>query len=577
MPTASRGSKRVDECDSGFYRPHCAKQKPKAQAKAQPAKNAKCQGQTLERRTIPVEPASWRADSSVSDRPLPRFYLHDTGGADFSAVSSELRERIGSGLAEETVPVSLSQYLVDMPVIESLRTHPRRVSKPEGAEWHILSAMPLASRLLALLHANVTADSGHVCNRQSVCHALPHGFGPELREHTDRLSRQLAYLRGDTHWRTPKVPFLLLSTGININEELPTEFIRELVRRDARVGPVLLAGVDRSGPHAMAVANLPLLRRMIILPHVASPECTRYAGRIAAPRHVRSHARKSAPDGTDRRATSSASASAAVTSSSTSSTSSSAAPGSLHAADAASSSRHGFLFHGHNGRFDNGARAAVRDIGSNLRAGYDFQMLRLQTVGGADNSSYAATHRVHRLVSQHTTRRMLNASMCFAPQGDSDSSRRLFDALATGCVPIIVKVIGGRPRETMLTNLPFHHTIKWAGVSRLLAAAGASLNDRFAPASGWKMTCRIAEAAQLDGWHDDAHMLELMRSNAVSAFRASLDVEGNPRGVANALLRELAYVLTDLPHTFYLPPPHLVPSGMRAWPNMTEKQWLWTK
>lgn len=200
-----------------------------------------------------------------------------------------------------------------------------------------------------------------------------------------------------------------------------------------------------------------------------------------------------------------------------------------------------------------------------------------QLTGNSDNSSRSSSHSVHRQVSQHTTRRMLNASMCFAPQGDSDSSRRLFDALAVGCVPIILKVIGGRPRETMLTNLPFHHSINWAGISRLLAAAGASNSDRFSAISGWKVTCRREEAALLDTWHDDVASLEPMRANAVSAFRAVLDVEGNPRGVANALLRELAYVLTDLPHTFYLPPPHLLPPNMRTWENMTQKQWLWTK
>ena len=172
--------------------------------------------------------------------------------------------------------------------------------------------------------------------------------------------------------------------------------------------------------------------------------------------------------------------------------------------------------------------------------------------------------------------RMLNNSLCFAPQGDSDSSRRLFDALATGCVPAIIKVIGGRPKHTMMTNLPFHHSIDWRAIAHFLAVAGSGNQDRFAPATDWKVACRRGEAAQLDAWHDDAPTVASMRRNGIAAFRAHLDVEGYPRGVANALLRELAYSLTDTP-SFYLPPPHLLPAGMREWRNMTGYQWLWTK
>ena len=55
--------------------------------------------------------------------------------------------------------------------------------------------------------------------------------------------------------------------------------------------------------------------------------------------------------------------------------------------------------------------------------------------------------------------------MCFAPQGDSDTSRRTFDALATGCVPVVVKPIGGKPIETLLANLPFTRTLNWRALA----------------------------------------------------------------------------------------------------------------
>ena len=91
-----------------------------------------------------------------------------------------------------------------------------------------------------------------------------------------------------------------------------------------------------------------------------------------------------------------------------------------------------------------GARSAVYAFAEHLRASSDFQGLRLMLSGGADSKPREEAHANHRRTSRHTTRSMLRASMCFAPQGDTDTSRRLFDALATGCVPVVVKNIGGK-------------------------------------------------------------------------------------------------------------------------------------
>jgi hypothetical protein len=45
--------------------------------------------------------------------------------------------------------------------------------------------------------------------------------------------------------------------------------------------------------------------------------------------------------------------------------------------------------------------------------------------------------------------------------------------------------------------------------------------------------------------------------------------------VANALLMEMAYALTDRPTSLFLPPPHVLPTGMREWHNLSDKPWLW--
>lgn len=49
-------------------------------------------------------------------------------------------------------------------------------------------------------------------------------------------------------------------------------------------------------------------------------------------------------------------------------------------------------------------------------------------------------------------------SMClsFRVQGDAPTSGRVFEAVAAGCVPVIIS-----PRELMPTDLPFPSLIKW--------------------------------------------------------------------------------------------------------------------
>ena len=459
-------------------------------------------------------------------------------------MSRELRRILGKRLAEEVIPIAFSQYLVDLPLVEALMIHPRRVMRPQDAAWHILAAMPFASRLLALLKANVTASGKHFCSASNVCLPIPVRWElmwPPLIEHRRRMRNLEVYLSNDPHWRK-NVPFVLISSGIDIGSDLPETLIKELDRRNSRRGPVILAGVDRSGPHAAhsLPAQRNLLKRMVVLPHVASPEATRQA-------HT-SRSRSLSGGGGGGRSLS-------------------------------AQARHGFFFAGDHGRFDQGARGAVRDYKVHLRAPHLFQPLRLMLSGGAPNTSRQEAHRAHRSISQATTRSMLQSRLCFAPQGDTDTSRRLFDALAVGCVPVVVKNVGGRPLEVLLANLPFHRSMRWRSVAHFLAAGGARLRDRehAVTAGTWQDTCRREEARLLDEWHDDARGLERLRHNGVSAFRAYLDVEMHARGVASAMLRELPYALAEQHPSIYLPPAHV----MRPWirpdsANMSQFKWLWS-
>ena len=66
----------------------------------------------------------------------------------------------------------------------------------------------------------------------------------------------------------------------------------------------------------------------------------------------------------------------------------------------------------------------------------------------AMRSLYPSTHSTHVCCNQLTNRstvgglvaaRLVCPRFCFCPRGDTASSRRIFDALAAGCIPIVTE------------------------------------------------------------------------------------------------------------------------------------------
>ena len=53
----------------------------------------------------------------------------------------------------------------------------------------------------------------------------------------------------------------------------------------------------------------------------------------------------------------------------------------------------------------------------------------------------------------------LQSFTCLAPVGDTSTSRRLFEALAAGCVPVSLGDVGA-----VVRNLPFPHSVDWEAV-----------------------------------------------------------------------------------------------------------------
>jgi len=78
----------------------------------------------------------------------------------------------------------------------------------------------------------------------------------------------------------------------------------------------------------------------------------------------------------------------------------------------------------------------------------------------AATSTKNASYQPHRLYLQ----RMLTSRFCLAPRGDSASSRRIYEAIAAGCIPVII---------ADRLQLPFARRLKWPSFSVRISEAEA--------------------------------------------------------------------------------------------------------
>lgn len=195
-----------------------------------------------------------------------------------------------------------------------------------------------------------------------------------------------------------------------------------------------------------------------------------------------------------------------------------------------SRSKNGFMFHGGLGRYDHGVRAAMLQVLEKVRnrhRGIHVDTATGEMTRGAHRTAYSDTSY------QRSGQSYLNASMCFVPSGDVPSSRRLFDVMSAGCVPVLVKSFYrlGQDRHNFITSLPFPRSIPWHKLSIWL---GPSVRGNR------KNICDVTMSDWLLDWHSEYQCeLEEMRRHTRRAFHDHLDLEGNPAGVVWALMREL--------------------------------------
>lgn len=143
-------------------------------------------------------------------------------------------------------------------------------------------------------------------------------------------------------------------------------------------------------------------------------------------------------------------------------------------------------------------------------------------------------------ISRTTASTLLDSAFCLVPAGDTPSSRRLFDALSAGCIPIILNVF-----ETATENLPFSNSIDWAQVA-YFAGSLECISEHINETKAWLQSLWNAQLAndtyvarkRAIGQQVFSEMLSYAKGDVASPMLAELGVQLSRRGDIEKLTRD---------------------------------------
>ena len=189
-----------------------------------------------------------------------------------------------------------------------------------------------------------------------------------------------------------------------------------------------------------------------------------------------------------------------------------------HARSAASAPSLDFMFHGCTRRTS--AEGALR--GSFLSMLRELPATSLTGLSDSCDYTYASDFESTRLASRQTAAAFLNSSFCFVLPGDTPTSRRLFDSIAAGCIPLVMG-----DADKIATNLPFHSSIDWSELALFGGSLACNTREGSSQLTPWLR--RLAREKQLDR----------LRSRLQETFRSSLSYTTGD-GLVSALLKEVS-------------------------------------
>jgi len=174
------------------------------------------------------------------------------------------------------------------------------------------------------------------------------------------------------------------------------------------------------------------------------------------------------------------------------------------------------------------SRIKLKELQGHL-GGTDFQD---RVVNGKSKS------RTNDDLLQKTAQEMRTAMICLCPAGDSPTSLRLFESLATGCVPVVMS-----DRLHMAHVLPFPNLINWDEI----AFFTESLSDISSCASGiLELSSVLNRTMGPEAEGDEMSRLREIRRKGQLMFHEYFSYFWNPRGVADGVLFETFELMRHL-------------------------------
>ena len=400
----------------------------------------------------------------VVDQSLPRapFFLHEEGVFNLSDVLTCLHEsfNVTQGVdGFDNLPPDIDMHLTDMWLIERMRSHPLRVHDPDKAKLHVIGA-PLASAWRTV----TTVQTFLYSNR---C-----GTWETHKERTNAIADKLRNMKA--FQATKGRNFLLLNSYYFTADALGGELLSLLT-----AGPAIFTVADHF--FKQSLPGGPLARiNPIVLPYKASGLAERMAFeeplKGTPPRPIQ------------------------------------------------------FMFHGDMKRKCKPAQAAEgckRDLILRL----DEELHRTPALATSIHTfsfdellakyAYGSVYDPSPFlkVTNFTHNKQARSRFCLIPSGDTPTSRRLYDALASGCIPVVMAEF-----DTYAINLPFQRTIDWRRVLFFAGSLPCLKNHVNATAD------YLRGIAKLD--------VSSVRKAGREAFRHSLSYTRGD-GLVDALLREV--------------------------------------
>ena len=137
--------------------------------------------------------------------------------------------------------------------------------------------------------------------------------------------------------------------------------------------------------------------------------------------------------------------------------------------------------------------------------------------------SFSSQQGNNKLADASTIEAYTNSKLCLIPAGDTPTSRRLFDSMAAGCLPVLLA-----PVEDIIPNLPFPTAINWPQTVLFGGGLGCSLRDNPDETISWLRSLLTPENEQT---------LQCMGRRAQKVYLKYLTLRDE--GVVSALLHEI--------------------------------------